>query len=76
LMTPGYSIPRVDTHTGNPGKELALYVRHEFRDGNPLWIYSQTGGLAKATSVNMLKRVPKLLAPVSRIGRAVFSLLF
>jgi hypothetical protein len=76
LSVPSFTIPRVDVSTKKPGKELAKYVRHEFRDSNPVWIYSQTSGLARANSVITIKPVSRLLAPVGRIARAVSSFLF
>jgi hypothetical protein len=76
LSIPGFTIPRVDMSRKKSGNELAQYVRHEFRDSNPLWICSPTSGSARANPVNIVKPVPRLLAPVSRIARAVSSLLF
>jgi len=76
LSVPSFTIPRVDMSTKRPGKELAKYVRHEFRDSNPRWVYSQTSESARANPVNTLRLAPRFLAPVSRIARAVSSLLF
>lgn len=76
MSVPSFTIPRVDISTKKPRKGLARYVRHEFQDGNPLWVYSQTTGSATASPVNMIKPVPRFLAPISRIVRAVSSFLF
>ena len=76
MSIPSFGIPRVDSSTKKPEKELTQYVRHEFRDSNPLWIYSRANGSARTNAVNILKPVPRLLAPVGRIARAVSSLLF
>lgn len=76
MSIPSFTIPRVDVSSKKSRKELAKYVRHEFRDSNSLWIYSQTSDLARANPVNMVKPLPRLLAPVGRIARAVSSLLF
>ncbi len=76
MSIPGFTIPRVDQTVRNSGEELARYARHEFRDGNSLWIYSQAGQSVSSKQVNMMKPVPRLLAPVSRIARAVSSLFF
>lgn len=76
MSIPSFTIPRVDVSASRSGKELARYVRHEFRDGNPRWVRSRTDGLAVANRVNMMNPIPRLLAPVGRIARAVSSLLF
>jgi hypothetical protein len=73
---PSFTITRVDLTTKKSGKELAQYARHEFRDSNSLWMYSQADGSVSSNPVNTMKPVPRLLAPVNRIARAVASLLF
>jgi hypothetical protein len=76
MNIPPYSIPRVDLVTNKSEKELVQYTRHEFRDRNNLWMCSQTGGSSETNPVNTMEPAFRLLAPVSRIARAVSSLFF